>query len=418
MSRPLPLSLYRLATTALEPLAPALLRRRAARGKEDAARLGERLGHASRPRPAGPLVWLHGASVGETLSLLPLVDWLRAQLPDLSLLVTSGTMTSAQLLARRLPDGAIHQYAPIDAPGALKRFLTHWKPDLVVLAESEIWPNLIGEAKAAGARLALVSARMTASSAAGWARLPRSAAAVFASFDVVLAQDDASAKRLTQLGARDDGRLNLKLVGEPLPVDIAALKALKAASGKCPILLAASTHDGDEAMVLAAFAKADPGHRALLVIAPRHPARAQAVVDLVRDEGFTAALQSEAPFGQAEVQVIDALGALGPWFAAAALAYVGGGLSDRIGGHNPLEAARLDCAVASGSRVGNWASVYAALGDTVVVTDDAEALAVAFQTALDDPKTVKARAKRARAIADAQAAGLKSALAPIKALLP
>ena len=418
MSRPLPLVLYRLATAALEPLAPVLLRRRAARGKEDAARIGERLGHASLPRPAGPLVWLHGASVGETLSLLPLIDWLRARRPDLSLLVTSGTTTSAQVLARRLPNGAIHQYAPIDAPGALKRFLAHWKPDLAVLVESEIWPNLIGEAKAAGAKLALVSARMTSSSAAGWARAPATAATLVGGFDTVLAQDDASAQRLTALGARDDGRLNLKLAGEPLPVDPAALEAIQAAAGERPILLAASTHDGDEAMALAAYAKADPGHRALLVIAPRHPARAQDVVDLARDEGFTAALSSEAPFGQAEVQVVDSLGALGPWFAAAALAYVGGGLSDRIGGHNPLEAARLDCAVASGSRVGNWESVYAALGDTVAFTDDAEALAVAFQTALDDPKTVKARATRARAIADAQAAGLEAAFAPVEALLP
>lgn len=418
MSRPLPLTLYRLATAALEPLAPALLRRRGARGKEDAARLNERLGRPSLTRPAGPLAWLHGASVGETLSLLPLIAWLQRQRPDLALLVTSGTATSAQLLARRLPAGVIHQYAPIDAPGAARRFMAHWKPDLVALAESEIWPNLIGEAEAAGANLALVSARMTASSAAGWAKLPRSAAVVFGSFDVVLAQDDASAQRLKALGARDDGRLNLKLAGEPLPVAPAALKALKTASASRPILLAASTHHGDEAMVLDAYAQADPNHRALLVIAPRHPARAQDVVDLARDEGFTAALQSEAPFGQAEVQVIDTLGDLGPWFAAAALAYIGGGLSERIGGHNPLEAARLDCAVASGPEVSNWASVYAALGDAAVIVHDAADLFEVFKVALDDPAAVAMRAKRGRAIADAQAAGLEAAFAPLMRLLP
>jgi 3-deoxy-D-manno-octulosonic-acid transferase len=409
---------YRALTAMLEPVAPWLLARRAAQGKEDKARVGERLGRPGLARPDGPLIWLHGASVGETLSLLPLIEWLRREQPLASLLVTSGTTTSAQLLARRLPEGVIHQYAPIDAPGAARRFIGHWRPNLAILAESEIWPNLIGAAKGAGVRLALVSARMTHASAAGWSRLPVSAAVVFESFDVVLAQDDASATRLVQLGARDDGRLNLKLTGEPLPVDPTALKALQKASGKRPILLAASTHDGDEAMVLAAYAKADPDHRALLVIAPRHPARAQSVVDLARDGGFTAALQSEAPFGQAEVQVIDALGALGPWFAAAALAYVGGGLSDKIGGHNPLEAARLDCAVASGSRVGNWASVYAALGDTVAVTDDAGALAQVFSAVLDDPKGVKARAMRARAIADEQAAGLQAAFTPLKVLLP
>ncbi len=418
MSTPLPLAFYRLATAALEPLAPGLLRRRIARGKEDAERVGERLGHAGLARPSGRLAWLHGASVGETLSLLPLIAWLRAQRPDLALLVTSGTATSAQLLAQRLPDGVIHQYAPIDAPGAVGRFLAHWRPDLAILAESEIWPNLIAQTKATGAKLALVSARMTADSARGWARRPNSAAAVFGAFDAVLAQDDASARRLTGLGARDDGRLNLKLAGEPLPVDPAALEALTAAARGRPILLAASTHPGEEAMVLAAYAQADPDQSALLAIAPRHPARAQAVVDLARDEGFTAALHNDTPFGQAEVQVIDTLGALGPWFAAAAIAYVGGGLSAKIGGHNPLEAARLDCAVVSGSNVGNWAFVYAALGDTIAVADDAEALAAAFEAALTDPAATKGRAKRARALADRQAAGLDAAFAPLKALLP
>ncbi len=418
MSRTLPLALYRLVTAALEPLTPALLRRRAARGKEDAARLNERLGRPALARPAGALIWLHGASVGETLSLLPLIAWLREQRPDCVLLVTSGTTTSAALLAKRLPAGVIHQYAPVDTPGAARRFVALWKPDLVLLAESEIWPNLIGEAKAAGAKLALISARMTEVSAAGWAKLPASAAAVFGSFDVVLAQDDASADRLKALGARDDGRLNLKLAGEPLPVDPTALKALTKAAGDKPILLAASTHHGDEAMVLDAYAQADPDHRALLVIAPRHPARAQTVVDLARDEGFTAALARESPFGQAEVQVIDTLGDLGPWFAAAALAYVGGGLSDKIGGHNPLEAARLDCAVASGPKVGNWGSVYAALGDAAVVVHDAADLFEAFKVALDDPQTVAARARRGQAIAAAQAAGLQAAFAPLKALLP
>ena len=414
----LALSLYRAATALLEPLAPALLARRARRGKEDPTRLGERLGKAGAPRPDGPLVWLHGASVGETLSLLPLIAWLRKTRPGLTLLVTSGTTTSADLLARRLPDGAIHQYAPIDAPRALTRFLDHWKPSLVVLAESEIWPNLIGQARRAGAKLALVSARMTTSSAKGWSRLPRAARTMFGSFDAVLAQDDASAARLTALGARDDGRLNLKLAGEPLPVDAAKLAAIEAAAGPRTILLAASTHDGDEALALAAFAQAQAEGRALLVIAPRHPVRAQAVVDLARDEGFTAALSSEAPFGQAEVQVVDALGELGPWFAAAPVAYVGGGRSDRIGGHNPLEAARLSCAVASGRQVRNWAGVYDALGDTVTMVDDTAGLAAAWRAALDDPEAVKARAAAARAIAENQAAGLEARFAPLEALLP
>jgi 3-deoxy-D-manno-octulosonic-acid transferase len=164
----LALAAYRGATTALHPLAPLLLRRRARAGKEDPARLGERLGRASAPRPPGPLVWLHGASVGESLSLLPLARRLSEARPDLQLLVTSGTSTSAELLARRLPPGAVHQFTPLDTPETARRFLDHWRPNLAVFAESELWPNLIGGARARGARLALVSARLSEGSARGW----------------------------------------------------------------------------------------------------------------------------------------------------------------------------------------------------------------------------------------------------------
>ena len=411
------LALYRAATALLEPLAPVLLSRRAAKGKEDRARLGERLGRAGVARPDGPLVWLHGASVGETLSLLPLIEWLRARRPDLAILVTSGTATSAALLARRLPEGVIHQYAPIDAPRALARFLAHWKPGLVMLAEGEIWPNLIGAAKATGAKLALISARMTARSTAGWARLPATARAVFGGFDAVLAQDDASAQRLTALGARDDGRLNLKLAGEPLPVDAAALAAIEAGARGRPILLAASTHDGDEALALEAFKKAALHSKAVLAIAPRHPARTPEVGVVATSIGWNSAYGAR-PFWKDRVYIINTLGELGPWFAAARLAYIGGGLSDRIGGHNPLEAARLDCAVASGPRVGNWAGVYAALGEAVTWVETADDLAAAYRAALDEPDAVAARAAAARAVADDAAAGLEARFAPLAALLP
>ena len=165
--RPLPLALYAAATGLMAPFAPALLRARARRGKEDPARLGERLGRPTAARPAGPLVWLHGVSVGETQSLLPLVAALRERRPDALVLVTSGTVTAAGLLAQRLPAGAIHQFAPVDAPGAVAGFLDHWRPDLAVFVESEIWPNLVLAARARGVRLALVSARMTEASARG-----------------------------------------------------------------------------------------------------------------------------------------------------------------------------------------------------------------------------------------------------------
>src|ERR1700722_9089630 len=216
MNTPVSLRLYALATGLAEPLAPMLLSNRVRRGKEDAARLGERLGRAGRPRPQGPLVWLHAASVGESVSLLPLIERIRTERPDLAMLVTSGTRTSAELLARRLPEGVIHQYAPVDAPGAVARFLGHWRPGLGLFVESELWPNLILGARHRGVRLALVSARMTEASSKGWARRPNAARAMLSGFEAILAQDDASAARLEGLGGHVAGRLNLKRLGAPL----------------------------------------------------------------------------------------------------------------------------------------------------------------------------------------------------------
>jgi 3-deoxy-D-manno-octulosonic-acid transferase len=416
MSPPLSLGLYRLATGALEPFAPALLRRRAARGKEDPARLGERLGRAGLPRPAGPLVWLHGASVGEGLSLLPLVEGLRAARPDLGLLVTSGTVTSAELLARRLPAGVAHQYAPVDAPGAAARFLDHWRPAAAVLVESELWPNLVLAAKTRGVRLALVSARLSKASLAGWGRAPGAARALLSAFDLVMAQDETTARGLAALGAPDDGRLNLKLAGAPLPVDEAALAAARAALGARPLVLAASTHPGEEAAALHAFAPLRD--RACLVVVPRHPDRGPEVAALAEARGFAVARQGDgAPFEAQAVYVADRLGELGLWLRLAATALVGGSLVPGIGGHNPLEAARLGAPAIAGPFVDNWREVYADLGDAIVRTD-AAGVAAAFAADLADPAAARARAERARGLAETGAAAVGDAIARVLRLLP
>ena len=412
---------YRLMLGLAEPLAPLILKRRLAKGKEDGPRLGERLGRTNLIRSPGPLVWLHGVSVGESLSLLPLIERLRGERPGLTLLVTSGTQTSAALLARRLPQGVIHQYAPVDAPGAVARFLVHWRPDLGVFAEGDIWPNLLMAAKARGVKLALVSARITEKTARGWSVFPASAALAFGAFDIALPQDEESARRLQDLGANVTGRLNLKLAGDPLPADPAALKALKSAVAGRPVLLAASTHGGDEPLALDAYAQADPDRKSLLVIVPRHAERGPTLAETARARGLTATLRSagEAP-ASGQVHVADTLGELGLWFRVAAATYMGGGLTERIGGHNPLEAARLDCPVISGPRVSNWAEVYAALGDVggVTVIETAADLAAAFARALTDPAAMKAQAARARALADGQAAAMDAGWAALKPLLP
>ena len=415
------LTYYRLALALAEPLAPLLLRCRAARGKEDPHRLGERLGRPSLERPTGLLVWMHGASIGETLSLLPLIDRLHADRPDIKLLVTSGTATSANLLARRLPGNVPHQYAPIDTPRAVTRFLDVWHPDLAILAEGDLWPNLLLSAKARGNKLALVSARITKKTADGWARYPKSAAAVFGALDLVLPQNDASAQRLQDLGVTVHGRLNLKLTSAPLPLNGASVAEVEAQAGARPLLLAASTHTGEDEVVLDAFAQADPERKGVLVIVPRHTERGLGIANLARAHGFTAGLRSRGDtLAGRQIYVADSLGELGLWFRVARAAYIGGGLSKRIGGHNPLEAVRLDCPVISGPNVRNWAEVYDSLRalQAVMVVNSSQELAVAFAAFLSSTDTGAAQSERARAFIDNQAAAFDAGWELILPLLP
>ncbi|MDB5481331.1 MAG: 3-deoxy-D-manno-octulosonic acid transferase, partial [Caulobacteraceae bacterium] len=343
---------------------PAWLKARARRGEEDPARWPEKLGRTAVARPGGRLAWLHGVSVGESLSLLPLVDRLRAERPDVAVLVTSGTRVSADLLATRLPAGALHQYAPLDAPGAVRRFLDHWKPELGVLVESELWPNLILEARSRGVRLALVSARLSAHSLAGWRRAPGAARAVLGAFDLLLARDVAAAERLAALGARVDGLADLKFGAPPLPVEEAELARARSVLGDRPVLFAVSTHPGEEELALGAVQAAAAAGEAgpLLILAPRHPARGEAVERLAREMGVAVGRRTRGEaLGEAPVYVADTVGELGLWYRLARLAVVGGSLTEAgVGGHNPLEPARLGCPFIAGPEVTAW-PVYQAL---------------------------------------------------------
>jgi 3-deoxy-D-manno-octulosonic-acid transferase len=405
------LALYRAITSLVEPLAPGLLRRRAARGKEELARLNERLGRPTLPRPAGPLVWLHGVSVGESVSLLPLIDRIRAEKPGLTVLVTSGTVTSAQLLAKRLPAGVIHQYAPVDGPRTVARFLDHWKPDTALFAESELWPNLLLAARKRGIKLALVSARITRHSADGWAKRPAAAQTLLGAFDLILPQDAASAERLASLGATVGPELNLKYVAASLPCDEAELKRLKAAIGKRPVLLGASTHPGDEAIIAAAT---PPG--ALLILAIRHPERGPAVAaELDGDLRSSGASISQGD----SIYIADTLGEMGLWFRLADLVVMGGAFSEGIGGHNPLEPARLNAPAVSGLHAFNFADVYGALAArSAVAVVDKDQLNETVASLMADTATRKAMAKAAATYADEQGHAFNAGWTLIKKVLP
>jgi len=409
----LPLALYGLATRLAEPLAPGLLRRRAAAGREDPDRLGERLGRASRPRPAGPLVWLHGVSVGESLSLLALVEGLRARRPDLALLVTSGTRTSADLLARRLPEGVVHQYVPVDGPRAAQRFLDHWRPDLGVFAESELWPNLLQSARRRGTRLALVSARITEGTAATWRRAPASARSLLGLFDLILPQDRASAARLADLGAACGRELNLKRAGAPLPFDPAELERLRGLAGGRPVILAASTHPGEEALV----AGAAQGLGALLILAPRHPERGVEIAAALRAPR-RALGQSPGPHDP--IWIADTLGEMGLLFRLADLVVMGGSFPSGIGGHNPLEPARLGVPVLTGPDITNSADVYGEMLDEAcaLIACDGADLRRKLAGLLGQPALRRRMSEAALGYAARQGESLSAALDDLAPLLP
>jgi len=416
----LALASYRLATTALEPLAPILLKRRAAQGKEDAARLNERLGWPRLIRPPGKLVWLHGASVGESLSLLPLIEALAHRRPDLTLLITSGTVTSAELLAKRLPGRAIHQYVPIDGPAAARRFLALWRPSTAIFVESELWPNLLLEARAGQVKLGLLGARISEGAAKGWARAPKAAKTLFDSFDLILAQDDVSRARLHALGAAVDGVLDLKQTAPPLPCDDAALADLKAAIGSRPVLVAASTHPGEEAMILKAFGALS--HSPLLVLVPRHPSRADAIAEELRRLAMPYACRSAAEpvTSDTRVYLADTLGELGLFFRLGRAVIMGGSLIGGVGGHNPLEPARLGLPVVTGSDVANFRETYGALlaAHAAVMVIDQVGLDAAVLDLMSHPDRALQIGLRAKAHAERGVETLAQALEALAPLLP
>jgi 3-deoxy-D-manno-octulosonic-acid transferase len=383
-------SLYRGLTGIGGPAIRLVLARRRALGKEDAARRQERYGVASLPRPAGRLVWCHAASVGESLSALSLIGRLLDGRPDLTVLVTTGTVTSAGLMAERLPPGALHQYVPVDRMPWVRRFLDHWRPDLALWVESEIWPNLLSEIGRREVPAALVNARMSARSFASWSRVPGFAGELLGTFRLCLAQGPEEAERLRTLGARDVRCVgNLKYSAEPLPVGAPDLDAARRALGGRPSWLLASSHPGEEAVAAEAHERLAGRWPGLLtVVVPRHPARGAEIEAMLRARGLSVARRSAgaAPGPGDDVWLADTMGELGLFFRLCPIACVGGSLVPS-GGHNPIEPARLGRAVLHGPHMTNFPAIAAELEEAggALTVADAGALASAVDALLADP---------------------------------
>lgn len=414
---------YRALSRGLEPLVPAWLAYRARRGKEDAARRQERYGIATAARPKGTLVWVHAASVGETNAALPLINALAAARDDLSFLLTTGTRTSAALAAARLGPRAVHQYVPLDSPRYARRFLDHWRPDLALFTESEIWPNLILETAARAIPMALVNARMSHRSFRRWRRSPTMASALFGRFTLVLAQNDELARWFSLLGARDSRVSgNLKIDSPPPPVDARELDRLASAVGSRPLLLAASTHPGEDEIVAAAHEIMSRRYPNLLtVIVPRHPERGPAIAAMLASQGLQASRRSEGalPADDIRVYIADTIGELGTFYALARVAFIGGSLVPH-GGQNPIEAVRHGAVVLTGPHTHNFTDSYGALkahGGALVVAD-AQSLADAATELLGNEAARQRIDTGAGKALDGLSGALAMSTAAVLALLP
>jgi len=413
------LSAYLAATRLLAPLGPAILRRRLRAGKEDPQRWGERMGHASLQRPAGRVIWLHAVSVGEGLSVLPLLKALVAARTDVTVLLTCTTVTAAGLLPDRVPERVLLQYLPLDLPGPVARFLDHWRPDVAVMVESEYWPRLVHQVHRRGIPLILANARLSDRSERRWTRLSGLARAILSRFTVLAAPDAGMAARLVAIGA-EAGRVQvtgaLKRAAEPLPVDAAELARLRAAVGGRPVWCAASTHPGEEAVVAAAHRALQarmPG--AICLLAPRHPARGDEVAALLAAAGLAVTRRSAGDAPGGDVHLADTLGEMGLWFELAPVSLVAGSLVPGIGGHNAYEPALHGSAILHGPHVGNFADLYARLdaaGAARAVTG-AEDLAAQLVAILDGGEAAARMARAAREVLEAEGDGVAATAALI-----
>ncbi|MCK1398701.1 3-deoxy-D-manno-octulosonic acid transferase [Bradyrhizobium sp. 4] len=361
-SLPLTLRMYRRLARGLVPLAPVLIKRRLKQGKEDPARVGERRGLSRDVRPHGPLVWIHGASVGEVLAAAALIERLRDL--NLRILLTSGTVTSAAIVAKRFPPDVIHQYVPYDSPRYVARFLDHWKPSLALFIESDLWPNLILAGAARRVPMVLINGRMSPRSFPRWRRMQGTISALLSRFDICLAQSKTDAERFSALGGRDVVTTgNLKLDVPAPPADLAKLERLLAMTRGRPIIVAASTHPGEEEMLVAAHRSlAGFFPQLLTVIVPRHPDRGSSITGLITASGLKPALRSrdELPTAATDVYVADTMGELGLFYRLSDIVFMGGSLIHH-GGQNPIEAIKLGAAIVHGPHVFNFADVYEAL---------------------------------------------------------
>ena len=361
---PAPLKLYEMMTRHTKWLFKLGLKLRVSKGKEDPERLCERMGTASEKRPSGHLIWFHAASVGEAQSCLILIKTFRENFPGIQCLITTGTKSSAELMKKRMPDWALHQYYPVDHPDWVCEFLDHWRPDLAIWVESEIWPNMLCEIKKRQLPVALVNARMSRQSFRRWRYFPKTAKQLLDTFDLFLAQTKEDEQTFRALGA---GKVvvtdSLKYAADPLPVDKNMLNKFDSRLETRIGWLYASTHNGEEEIAFEIHKELKENFPTLLtIIAPRDIKRANEIRNLAQSKDLKIHIKSEndaAPDPETDIFLVDTFGEMGLFYQLSGLACIGRSFSkDGGGGHNPIEAAQLKCAVLHGPNIQNFSKVY------------------------------------------------------------
>lgn len=420
--------LYSVAVRALAPIAYRKVSARLAAAGLSAERQRERMGYASAQRPDqpdhAPLIWFHGASVGETLAALTLIRQLSARAPGAQFLLTSGTATSADMAGQRMPANCRHQFAPLDTPAAIRRFLDHWRPDGVAFVESELWPVTLAAIRSRAIPLALVNARLSPKSLASWKKRSKTARFLLSRFDLILPQNTDVDAGLRALGAQNAQLFpggNLKAGAAPLPVDHAMLDSLRASCAGRPVWIASSTHKGEEETVLAAHKALLTRHQDLcLILVPRHPERGDEIARLIDTAGLTHTRRSQG--GQvtpaAQVYLADTLGELGLFYAVSPVVFLGGALLE-IGGHNPFEVAQSGGAVITGPGTYNFSETFPPLiaaGGAVEVHNQEE-LTDAVAHWLDDPAACDRARDAAAQFCQSQADGLTAVVDRLVATL-
>jgi 3-deoxy-D-manno-octulosonic-acid transferase len=390
---PIPLSAYQVVTAAGTVLAPWLLQRRLARRKESLDRIAERRGEPSAPRPPGPLVWMHGASVGEFVAVLPLLERIRVR--GFTVLMTTGTVTSAELAEKRLPSGALHQFIPLDMPSFVTRFLDYWHPDLALFVESDLWPNLI----------------LSAST--------RQIPMLLQRFDLCLVRSANDAERFGALGAPHISITgNLKFDVPALPVDARKFAALTDATRGRTVVVAASTHPGEESVIVDVHGRLKGSCPDLLtIIAPRHPQRGPAIAEMASTAGLRPALRSRgaSPASEIDIYIFDTLGELGLIYRLAPIVFMGGSLV-RHGGQNPIEAIKFGAAILHGPHVSNFDDIYEELDRTgaAALVTDAGKLTMQIGAWIEDGAARQEIAERARRCVDKLGGALDLAISALE----